>query len=184
MFDMKSKQKPPTKKNTLRIAILVASDSRSAGKNKELCIPAISAFLLKNGYSVVNKAVIPDEIRPLQVTISNWVQSGKVDIILTSGGTGVSPRDVTPEATRGLLEMELPGIPEAMRATSLKKTPNAMVSRALAGLIGKTLVVNLPGSPNGAVENLRAVHSCFAHIVAKAGGDQSECAPKKKRKPK
>jgi molybdenum cofactor synthesis domain-containing protein len=177
-----SEKKPPAERPILKVGILVASDSRSAGKNEELCIPAISAFLLKNGYSIVKQAVCPDEISPIRKTISEWARNGNVDIILTSGGTGVSPRDVTPEATRGLLEMELPGIPEAMRAASLKKTPNAMVSRALAGLVGKTLVVNLPGSPRGAVENLSAVHSCFAHIVAKAGGDPSECAPQKKRK--
>jgi molybdenum cofactor synthesis domain-containing protein len=161
----------------VRVGILVASDSRSAGSKADMCIPAISALLEKNGFSVVRTAICPDEILPLRDTIREWARDGTVDVILTSGGTGVSPRDVTPEATRPLLERDLPGIPEAMRAASRKKTVYAVVSRGLAGLIGDVLVINLPGSPKAAVENLEPVIGAIPHIMRKAKGDASECAP-------
>lgn len=161
----------------VRVGIVVASDSRSAGGGKEdKCIPALRGFLEKNGYTVVHTAIVPDEADPLRAEIMRMAGSGAVDLVLTSGGTGVSPRDVTPEATRPLLERELPGIPEAMRAASLKKTVNAVVSRGLAGLIGPVLVINLPGAPKAAVENLEAVHRAIPHIVKKAKGDAAECA--------
>lgn len=177
---MKTKHGDAGKK--LRVGLLVASDSRADGKNRELCIPAISGFLRKNSCSVVKTAVCPDEIPKLRKIISAWSKGGELDVILTSGGTGVSPRDVTPEATRPLLERELPGIPEAMRAASLRITVDAVISRGVAGLIGATLVVNLPGSPRGAVENLSVVLPAFAHVVAKAGGGDSECATRPRRK--
>lgn len=161
----------------VRVGIVIASDSRSAGGGKEDgCIPALREFLEKNGYTVVHTAIVPDEMAPLRAEIMRMVKSGAVDMVLTSGGTGVSPRDITPEATRPLLERELPGIPEAMRAASLKKTVNAVVSRGLAGMIGPVLVINLPGAPKAAVENLEAVHRAIPHIIKKAKGDPSECA--------
>ena len=161
----------------VKVGIIVASDSRSAGGDKEDgCIPALGEFLAKNGFTVVHTSIVPDEIGPLRAEITRMVKSGAVDLVLTSGGTGVSPRDVTPEATRPLLERELPGIPEAMRATSLKKTVNAVISRGLAGMIGAVLVINLPGAPKAAVENLEAVHRAIPHIIKKAKGDTAECA--------
>lgn len=161
----------------VRVAILVASDSRSAaGEKRDQCIPALSEFAARQGFAVVKSAICPDEVEPLRRQIREWAASGGVDVILTSGGTGVSPRDVTPEATRPLLDRELPGIPEAMRAASLAKTVRAVVSRGVAGLIKGVLVINLPGSPAGAVENLAAVAGAIAHIVEKANGDASECA--------
>lgn len=155
----------------------MASDTRSAGVKQEKCIPEISTFLEENGYVVARTAVCPDELLPLRDTIRDWAQDGTVDVILTSGGTGVSPRDVTPEATRPLLDKEIPGIPEAMRFASFQKTVNAVISRGLAGLIGGVLVINLPGSPKAAVENLAVIHAAMEHIVKKAKGDPSECAP-------
>jgi molybdenum cofactor synthesis domain-containing protein len=140
------------------------------------CIPALREFLEKNGHAVTLTAIVPDEVDPLREKILMMATSGLADVVLTSGGTGVSPRDVTPEATIPLLERELPGIPEAMRAASLKKTVRAVISRAVAGLIGDVLVINLPGSPKGAVENLEAVHLAIAHLVDKAKGDPSQCA--------
>lgn len=161
----------------VRVGILVASDSRSEGGGKrDLCIPALTDFSERLGFSVTRSAVCPDDAETIRRHIKEWAASGEVDVVLTSGGTGVSPRDVTPEATRPLLDRELPGIPEAMRASSLKKTVNAVVSRGVAGLIGDVLVINLPGSPAGAVENFSAVAGAVEHIVKKAKGDPSECA--------
>lgn len=161
----------------VRVGILVASDTRSAGGGKEDgCIPALREFLGKIGYTMAHASIVRDEIEPIRAEIMRMAHSGAVDLVLTSGGTGVSPRDVTPEATRPLLERELPGIPEAMRAASLKKTIHAVVSRGLAGMIGPVLVINLPGSPKAAVQNLEAVHRAIPHIIRKAKGDPGDCA--------
>ncbi|MEE8483444.1 MAG: MogA/MoaB family molybdenum cofactor biosynthesis protein [Nitrospinota bacterium] len=156
-------------------AILVLSDTRSTGEKEDKCLPAIEGFLKGKGDDVVKTGICADEFGLIQKTLKEWVDAGDADVILTSGGTGVSPRDVTPEATRPLLDREIPGIPEAMRAESLKKTIHAVISRGLAGLIGDTLVINLPGSPKAAVENLEAVHKAIDHIVKKAKGDKSDC---------
>jgi molybdopterin adenylyltransferase len=102
------------------------------------------------------------------------------DLVLTTGGTGVSPRDVTPEATREVINMEIPGIAEAMRMKGLKKTPYAMLSRAVAGVRGKTLIINLPGSPAAVKENLSVIISCLPHAIEKIQGSQKECAREKK----
>ncbi len=161
----------------VKVGVVVASDSRSLGGGKEDgCIPALRGFLEKNGYTMVHAVIVPDEIGLLQTEIMRMVNSGAVDVVLTSGGTGVSRRDVTPEATKPLIERELPGIPEAMRSASLKISVNAVVSRGLAGMIGTVLVINLPGAPKAAVENLEAVHLAIPHIVKKAKGDTTECA--------
>ena len=161
----------------IRVALLVLSDSRGTKEKPDLCIPAISAFLKDNGFDVVKTGICKDEVDQIQKTLMEWVAEKDCDVILTSGGTGVSPRDVTPEATRPLLNREIPGIPERMRAESMKKSVNALVSRAVAGLIGDVLVINLPGSPKAAVENLQAVYKAIGHIVKKAAGDPTECAP-------
>ncbi len=109
-----------------------------------------------------------------------WSDSGDADLILTTGGTGVSPRDVTPEATLQVLDRIVPGFSEAMRATSLGKTPYAMVSRAVCGIRKRTLILNLPGSPAGAVENLEAVWPAVPHAIRKLQGDMTDCAPPQK----
>jgi molybdenum cofactor synthesis domain-containing protein len=115
--------------------------------------------------------VIPDELPLLIDTLASWADSGELDIILTTGGTGFSPRDVTPEATIKVIHREAPGLAEAMRAASLSVTPHAMMSRAKAGIRGRTLIVNLPGSPRGAVENLNVVLPVFEHAVALLSDD-------------
>ena len=162
----------------VKVGLLVLSDTRGTDEKPDRCIPAITGFLNKNGFEVVKSEICKDEIEPIRKILKEWVSEKSVDIILTSGGTGVSPRDVTPEATRPLLERELLGIPEAMRAASLKKSPNGLISRGLAGLRGETLIINLPGSPKAAVENLEAVYKALEHIVKKAAGDPTECAPR------
>ena len=161
----------------VNVGLLVLSDTRGTDAKPDGCIPAIRDFLNNNGFIVVKTEICKDEIEPIRHILKEWCGEKNINMILTSGGTGVSPRDVTPEATRPLLDRELLGIPEAMRAASLKKSPNGLISRGLAGLRGDTLIINLPGSPKAAVENLEAVYKALAHIVKKAAGDPTECAP-------
>lgn len=162
--------------NAIKVGLLVASDSRGVSEKPDGCIPAISRFLLGEGFEITKTAICRDEVHQIRKQLEEWINEREVDVILTSGGTGVSPRDVTPEATRPLLDRELPGIPEAMRAVSFKKTVNAVISRGLAGLADDILIVNLPGSPKAAVENLESVYKAFGHITKKVKGDPTECA--------
>jgi molybdenum cofactor synthesis domain-containing protein len=114
---------------------------------------------------VTKQAILPDDESAIRATLIEWVDSGKMDVILTTGGTGFSPRDVTPEATRAVIDREAPGLAEAMRAASLKITPHAMLSRIVTGIRKKILIINLPGSPKGAVENLQVVLPMLEHAI-------------------
>jgi len=120
--------------------------------------------------------IIPDEKDQIQEAIINLADVKKMDLILTTGGTGVSPRDLTPDATLEVIEKQIPGMSEAMRQKSLLITPHAMISRAVAGIRGKSLIINLPGSPKGAKENLAVVLPALKHAIEKIKGDDSECA--------
>ena len=117
------------------------------------------------GGEVVRRAVVPDDIDILRATLSEWADSGMLDIVLTTGGTGFAPRDVTPEATKAIIDREAPGLAEAMRLASAGKSKHAMLSRAVAGLRGKVLIINLPGNPRAAVENLETVLPVLEHAV-------------------
>jgi molybdenum cofactor synthesis domain-containing protein len=121
--------------------------------------------MVEQGWSVVRTEVLPDELQMLKDTLANWCDSGEMDIILTTGGTGFSLRDVTPEATTATIDRDAPGLAEAMRAESLKVTPHGMLSRARAGIRDRTLIVNLPGSPKGAIENLKVILPVLKHAV-------------------
>jgi molybdenum cofactor synthesis domain-containing protein len=123
-------------------------------------------MILEQGWLVNRMEIVPDDFQLLIDTLIDWSDSGELDIILTTGGTGFGPRDVTPEATLQVIERETPGLAEAMRVASLSVTPHGMMSRARAGIRGRTLIVNLPGSPKGAVENLDVVLPVFKHAVA------------------
>jgi molybdenum cofactor synthesis domain-containing protein len=149
----------------IRVGIVTVSDRSSRGEREDLSGPALVNKLLSIGYHVVSTAIIPDSIEHIKSLLIEWCDSGNFDLILTTGGTGVAPRDVTPEATLAILEKIAPGIPEAMRAHSLKITPHAMLSRQQAGVRKKTLVINLPGSPKGAVENLEVVLPVIPHAI-------------------
>jgi len=114
---------------------------------------------------VTRQAILPDDESAIRATLIEWVDSGETDVILTTGGTGFSPRDVTPEATRAVIERDAPGLAEAMRAASLKITPHAMLTRIVTGIRKKTLIINLPGSPKGAVENMQVVIPVLEHAI-------------------
>jgi len=153
------------------------SDRASAGVRPDGVEGVMRDFLLKEGTGIADVSVIPDEGDVIGAKLVEWADSARFDLILTSGGTGVSPRDVTPEATRAILQREIPGIAEAMRAESLKITNRAVLSRGIAGIRNGVMIVNLPGSPKAAVENLACVYSALLHGIAKAQGDKSDCAP-------
>lgn len=155
----------------MRIGILTISDRSARGERLDLSGPAIEELISERGWSVNRVEIIPDELPLLIDTLATWADSGEFDIILTTGGTGFSPRDITPEATIKVIHREAPGLAEAMRAASLNLTPHAMMSRARAGIRGRTLIVNLPGSPRGAVENLNVVLPVFEHAVALLSDD-------------
>ena len=155
----------------MRIGILTVSDRSAQGERPDLSGPAIEELISERGWSVNRVEIIPDELPLLIDTLATWADSGEFDIILTTGGTGFSPRDITPEATIKVVHREAPGLAEAMRAASLNLTPHAMMSRARAGIRGRTLIVNLPGSPRGAVENLNVVLPVFEHAVALLSDD-------------
>ncbi|WP_456431026.1 MogA/MoaB family molybdenum cofactor biosynthesis protein [Thermosulfuriphilus sp.] len=156
--------------------ILIISDSRSSGQAEDTCLPLIRVCLKEAGFNVVAERIIPDEYEVIVNKLVDWADQKALALIVTSGGTGLSPRDVTPEATRAAIEREIPGIPEAMRAEGLKATPRAMLSRAIAGVRGRTLIINLPGSPKAAEESLRVILPALEHAVAKILGDTSPCA--------
>lgn len=150
---------------TIRFGILTLSDRSSRGERGDSSGPALAALIQAEGWSVVKQALRPDEESAIRDILTNWSDSGEVDVILTTGGTGFSPHDVTPEATRAVIEREAPGLAEAMRAGSLKVTPHAMLSRIVTGIRRKTLIINLPGSPKGAVENIQVVIPVLPHAV-------------------
>ncbi|MCL5023137.1 MAG: MogA/MoaB family molybdenum cofactor biosynthesis protein [Nitrospirae bacterium] len=157
----------------ITVAVLTLSDKGSRGEREDLSGPAIGEVLKGIGAEVTHYEILPDEKAMIREKLIEF--SEKVDLILTTGGTGLSPRDVTPEATSEVLDREIPGIAEVMRAEGMKKTPRAMLSRAVAGVRGRTLIINLPGSPKAVRENLEVILEAIPHAVEKIGGDMSEC---------
>jgi molybdenum cofactor synthesis domain-containing protein len=158
----------------IKVAVLTLSDKGAQGKRQDKSGPLIAKIMKKIGGTIVNYDIIPDEkalIRKKLLSLCN-----KVDLILTTGGTGLASRDVTPEATREVIKREIPGIPEAMRYQGFKKTPHAMISRAVAGVRGNTLIINLPGSPKAVKENLTVILPALPHTIEKIKGSQRECA--------
>jgi molybdopterin adenylyltransferase len=155
-------------------AVLTLSDRGSRGERMDQSGPAIQEMLGSIGGRVATSEVLPDEKGLLKDRLV--ALSGTVDLILTTGGTGLSPRDITPEATLEVVEREVPGIAEAMRMAGLSKTPRAMLSRAVAGVRRGTLIINLPGSPRAVRENLGTILQVIPHAVEKIKGSQEECA--------
>ena len=149
----------------IRIAIITVSDSAVAGTREDRSGPKVRERAVTLGWEVTTHELVPDEPDQISATLRRLADSGRVSVILTTGGTGVALRDVTPEATRAVIEREIPGVAETMRAEGSKKTPLAVLSRAVAGVRGRTLIVNLPGSPKGALESLDAIVNLIPHIV-------------------
>jgi molybdenum cofactor synthesis domain-containing protein len=150
---------------SLRIGILTVSDRSARGERKDASGPALEAVIKTQGWLVSRQEIVPDEQITIEERLAAWADSSDIDIILTTGGTGFSPRDVTPEATQAVVERPAPGLAEAMRMSSIQVTPHAMLSRAYTGIRGRTLIINLPGSPRGAVENLRVILPVLPHAV-------------------
>lgn len=150
----------------MRLGVLTVSDRSSRGERDDRSGPLLRDMAEAQGWQVVRTAIVPDDMEDIRQTLTDWSDSGEVDLILTSGGTGFSPRDQTPEATRSVIEREAPGLAEAMRSAGLRHTPHAMLSRAVAGIRGKTLIINLPGSPKGARESLDVVLPVLGHALA------------------
>ncbi len=158
------------------IGILTASDKGSIGQRKDLSGPVIREMTEGIGWQVVIMEIIPDEKNIIQGKLIQYADNLGLDIVFTTGGTGFSPRDVTPEATLAVIEKLTPGIPEAMRLESLKVTPSAMLSRAVAGIRKKTIIINLPGSPKGVRECLQVILPSLQHGIDILKGDAAECA--------
>jgi molybdopterin adenylyltransferase len=149
----------------MRVAVLTISDSVSKGERQDLSGPAVVAFCRGLGWEVASSLCLPDDASAIRENLRDLADSGRVDLIATVGGTGVGPRDNTPEATQAIADRLLPGIGEEMRRKGIEKTPTAMLSRALAATRHKTLILNLPGSPKGAVESLETVAHSLPHAV-------------------
>ena len=147
------------------VAILTISDSAVAGSREDKSGPALRARVEALGWRVAKQGIVPDDAEAISRKLREYADTGHIAVVLTTGGTGVAPRDVTPEATRAILDREIPGVSEIMRSEGRKATPFAALSRAVAGSRGTTLLVNLPGSPKGAVESLDAIANLIPHIV-------------------
>jgi molybdopterin adenylyltransferase len=149
----------------MRIMVLTISDRSFLGEREDKSGPALKTIIKAYGWEVVAAQVVPDDPSEIEAVLRKQADSGEVDVILTTGGTGFSPRDRTPEATKNVIDREAPGMAEAMRLVSLKVTPHAMLSRAVVGIRGRTLIVNLPGSPKAAKENFEVILPALPHAV-------------------
>ena len=158
----------------MRVAILTISDAGSRGERADRSGPLAADWVATHGWQVTERSLVPDEPAAISATLRAWADGDRADLILTTGGTGLAPRDVTPEATRAVLEREAPGIAEAMRAAVLGRFPRAALSRAVAGTRGRTLIINLPGSPGGVRDGLAVLDGIVEHAVELLRGDRTE----------
>jgi len=149
----------------LRVGIVTISDRSSRGERDDASGPALQQQIISQGWQVSKMEIVPDEFQAIQDLLVSWADAGDLDLILTTGGTGFTPRDITPEATQSVFDRVAPGLAEAMRAASLQITPHAMLSRAVAGIRKHTLIVNFPGSPKAAIENLAVILPVLPHAV-------------------
>jgi len=161
--------------------VLTISDKGSRGERKDESGPVAVSILEKEGFSVIRKKIVPDDGKMIADQLREWADRDCLSLVVTSGGTGLSPTDVTPQAMQEVIDFPVPGIAEAMRAESLKKTPHAMISRAMAGVRKRCLIINLPGSPGGVKDNLAVVLPALKHALSKLGGDPTDCAAPIKR---
>ena len=158
-----------------RCGVLTLSDKGSRGEREDTSGPLLQEMLRAKGFAIVLTRIIPDQQALIEATLRQWVDEEGLDLIVTTGGTGVSPSDRTPEATRAVIDREIPGLAEAMRMASLKKTIQAVWSRGIAGIRGNCLILNLPGSKKAAGENLEAVLPALGHGLYKLKGGDADC---------
>lgn len=158
------------------MAILTLSDQGAQGKREDVSGRVLHDLVVMLPGEVAFYKILPDDVRLIQEQLSELADAGDLDLILTTGGTGVSPGDLTPDATLKVIDREVPGMAEAMRAASMAKTSRSMISRAVCGIRKKTLIVNLPGSPRGAQENFEVILPALPHALDKIRGDRSDCA--------
>ncbi len=156
--------------------VLTISDKGSQGLRKDESGEIVIRMLEEQGFNVFRYKIIPDDCQQIVDMLVDWVDRDRLSLIITTGGTGVSPTDLTPLAMEEVIDYDVPGFAEAMRAESLKKTPHAMISRAMAGVRKTCLIINLPGSPGGARDNLLVVLPALNHALSKLAGDTSDCA--------
>ena len=160
----------------IKAGVLTISDKGFEGKRKDESGPLVAEILTKAGYIVAKQSIVPDNLEKIVECLITWVDKENLNLIVTTGGTGVSPTDITPEAMLKVIKYQIPGMAEAMRAASLTKTPHAMLSRAMVGVRGDSLIINLPGSPGGAKENLAVILPALNHGLDKISGDMSDCS--------
>jgi molybdopterin adenylyltransferase len=158
----------------VRVAILTISDAGSRGERHDVSGDAIAAWAAERGYEVCDRNVVPDDVTRIVSTLLHWADADRADLVLTTGGTGLTERDVTPEATHAVLEKEAPGISEALRMSAYPQFPRAALSRGLAGVRGRTLIVNLPGSPGGVRDGLVVLNALVDHAVELIRGTRTE----------